>query len=58
MYMKKRYVKPQMEVVMISQRENLLGANEVDGNLFSGSITRGSGEGRSRDYDMDDEDWY
>ena len=58
--MKKKYVKPQMEVVMINQRVNLLlnsYATTTSGNVFNEQpITGSSGQGRSRGCDWDEED--
>ena len=58
--MKKRYVKPQMEVVMINQRVNLLlnsYATTTSGNGgFNPVITGSDGQGRSRGCDWDEED--
>jgi hypothetical protein len=64
--MKKEYLKPQMQVVNINSRHQLLAGsnlNRVAGNSglrgagTDGSITGGSGEGRSRGFDdWDDEE--
>lgn len=56
--MKKNYVMPQMKVVKINQRINIMGnsMNNVDGNA---SLKWGGGSsegGRSRDYDDWDEE--
>ena len=57
--MKKEYMKPQVEVVKVNIKSQLLAgspyATSVDGNVFEGTISGGSGGGRSRGYD--DDDW-
>ena len=56
--MKKNYVKPQIEVVKVSC-QILAGSNGVtgvSGNVFEGSISGGSGGGRSRGSDDWDEE--
>jgi hypothetical protein len=58
--MKKMYVTPQMQAVKINQSMNLLTASNptastASGNAFGGDILGGSGSGRSRECDWDDE---
>lgn len=59
--MKKNYVMPQMKVVKINQRMNIMdavsnGVNSVySGDTGIGYGGAGRGEGRSRDYDDWDE---
>ena len=56
--MKKDYVKPQMAVVKLRHRANLLLTSDyqAQGNAFSGGVTGSNGEGRARELDgIDDE---
>ena len=56
--MKKNYVKPQIEVVKVNC-QILAGSKEVtgvSGNVFEGTISGGSGGGRSRGSDDWDEE--
>ena len=54
--MKKDYVKPQMTVVKLRHRANLLVVSNAQGNAFSGGVTGSRGEGRARELDgIDDE---
>ena len=59
--MKKKYVTPEMQAVKINQSMNLLSgsptpqAGTASGNAFGGDILGGSGSGRSRECDWDDE---
>jgi len=58
--MKKVYVKPQMEAVIISSMQLMStgsnGVNSVGGNVFNKSVSGGSGDARSRGCDWDDEE--
>ena len=57
--MKKNYVMPQMKVVKINQRINIMAGSEmtsVDSNASLKWGGGGNGEGRSRDYDDWDEE--
>ena len=58
--MKKNYVMPQMKVVKINQRINIMAGttqvNSVGGNADFEWGGGGRGEGRSRDYDDWDEE--
>ena len=53
------YVKPQMEVVIISSMQLMQGASSVQsvgGNVFNNSVSGGNGDARSRGCDWDDEE--
>ena len=54
--MKKNYVKPQMVVVKLKHRANLL-VNSANGNAFNGSINGYSGQGRASELDYIDDEW-
>jgi hypothetical protein len=59
--MKKNYVMPQMKVVKINQRINIMagtgaGVSSVGGNAGFNYVGGGNYEGRSRDYDDWDEE--
>ena len=56
--MKKEYVKPQMEAVIIKSSVQLLSdsVHSVSGNVFKSSVSGGSGDARSRGCDWDDEE--
>ena len=53
--MKKDYVKPQMAVVKLRHRANLL--LNTSGNAFSGGVTGSNGEGRAHELDGIDDEW-
>ena len=59
--MKKNYVKPQMAVVKLNHRANLLNASPngytLRGNAFGGSATGYSGQGRASELDYIDDEW-
>ena len=57
--MKKDYVKPQMAVVKLRHRANLLLTSDyqAQGNAFSGGVTGSNGEGRARELDGIDDEW-
>ena len=58
--MKKDYVKPQMAVVKLRHRANLLLTSEsynATGNAFNGGVSGSSGEGRAHELDGIDNDW-
>ena len=55
--MKKDYVKPQMAVVKLRHRANLLVVSNTQGNAFSGGVTGSNGEGRAHELDGIDEEW-
>ena len=54
--MKKNYVKPQMVVVKLKHRANLL-VNSANGNAFNGSINGYDGQGRASELDYIDDEW-
>ena len=56
--MKKQYVKPQMEVVIINGMQLMSNGSvaSVNGNVFNKSVSGGSGDARSRSCDWDDEE--
>ena len=57
--MKKVYVKPQMEVVIISSMQLMStgsSVQSVNGNVFKSGVSGGSGDARSRSCDWDDEE--
>ena len=54
--MKKDYVKPQMAVVKLRHRANLL-ITSATGNAFSGGVTGSNGEGRAHELDGIDNEW-
>ena len=57
--MKKVYVKPQMQAVMINGMQLMnTGSNvqTVNGNAFKSTVSGGSGDARSRGCDWDDEE--
>ena len=55
--MKKDYVKPQMAVVKLRHRANLLVVSSSQGNAFSGGVTGSNGEGRAHELDGIDNEW-
>jgi hypothetical protein len=60
--MKKNYVKPQMAVVKLNHRANLLNASNpsgytLRGNAFNPSTTGYSGQGRASELDYIDDEW-
>ncbi len=55
--MKKQYQKPQMAVVKLKHRANLLVNSNVTGNAFNGSITGSSSQGRAHELDGIDDEW-
>lgn len=57
--MKKDYVKPQMAVVKLRHRANLLitSGYNTSGNAFSGGVTGSNGEGRAHELDGIDNEW-
>ena len=56
--MKKVYVKPQMETVIINGMQLMSNGSvhSVNGNVFNKSVSGGSGDARSRSCDWDDEE--
>ena len=55
--MKKQYQKPQMAVVKLKHRANLLVATSTNGNAFNGSVSGSAGQGRARELDWVDDEW-
>ena len=56
--MKKDYVKPQMAVVKLRHRANLLLiASHTQGNAFNGGVSGSNGQGRARELDGIDDEW-
>ena len=57
--MKKVYVKPQMEAVIISSMQLMStgsSVQSVNGNVFKSGVSGGSGDARSRSCSWDDEE--
>ena len=56
--MKKQYVKPQMEAVIINSSVQLMQSSvkSVGGNAFKSTVSGGSGDARSRSCSWDDEE--
>ncbi len=56
--MKKQYVKPQMEAVIINGMQLMSNGSvaSVNGNVFRSGVSGGSGDARSRSCDWDDEE--
>ena len=57
--MKKQYVKPQMEAVIINSMQLMQGTSSVqsvNGNVFRSGVSGGSGDARSRSCNWDDEE--
>ena len=56
--MKKQYVKPQMEAVIINGMQLMSNGSvhSVGGNVFKSGVSGGSGDARSRGCDWDDEE--
>ena len=55
--MKKQYQKPQMAVVKLKHRANLLVVSNAQGNAFNGSVSGSSGQGRAHELDGIDDEW-
>ena len=55
--MKKDYVKPQMAVVKLRHRTNLLVVSNAQGNAFNGGVTGSNGQGRAHELDGIDDEW-
>ncbi len=55
--MKKDYVKPQMAVVKLKNRVNLLVVSNAQGNAFNGSVSGSNGQGRAHELDGIDDEW-
>ena len=56
--MKKVYVKPQMQAVIINSSVQLMQSSvkSVNGNVFKSGVSGGSGDARSRSCSWDDEE--
>ena len=55
--MKKDYVKPQMAVVKLRHRANLLVVSNAQGNAFNGGVSGSAGQGRAHELDGIDDEW-
>ncbi len=55
--MKKQYQKPQMAVVKLRHRTNLLVVSNAQGNAFNGGVTGSAGQGRAHELDGIDDEW-